>query len=431
MVFGWFSKDKGADAKLGKAQKLQGQGRWAEALTYYDEVLDGDPGSADARAGARRCREQLVAWNLEEARSLASSEPEKARDHARLALELAAGEEALRTSAWDVLEGLRSRSGPVQENRAAEPREPLFAGSCSCASPCATALPEGEELEHASIEDLFGFYLEAMRPAERAPFEAEGASFREGFVLLQQGNCREARPALEGCCRGRNDSPVAPYALGLLADFEGRPADAEKDYRAALAVDPTFGPAARHLAHLFREASRPSEALEVLQGHLAAAPDDAEAHSLAATCHLDLGEFESAVREAAAARGLAASEEVGPALLLAQAHRRSGEREQALRVLQEVLARKPDLVPALAAAGDILLEEGEGRAERAAELFKRCYRNDPENGWMYLLKVAEAYATLGRKAEAAEVLARAEEELPDTSEARRAWEAVRTLGTEV
>ncbi|NTU59540.1 MAG: hypothetical protein HGA98_00600, partial [Deltaproteobacteria bacterium] len=66
MGFGWFSKgaDSG-DKALGKAQKLEKQERWAEALSFYDEVLAREPGSEPAAAGARTCRERLVAWNLE------------------------------------------------------------------------------------------------------------------------------------------------------------------------------------------------------------------------------------------------------------------------------------------------------------------------------------------------------------------------------
>ncbi|MBI5443539.1 MAG: tetratricopeptide repeat protein, partial [Deltaproteobacteria bacterium] len=149
-----------------------------------------------------------------------------------------------------------------------------------------------------------------------------------------------------------------------------------------------------------------------------------EARLLAAACCLETGDVAGAAREAEGARRLAGPDDLGAALLLAEAHRRGGDREQALRVLQDVLARKPDQVQALAAAGDLLLEEGGSRAERAAELFKRCYRNDPEQGWFYLLRVAEAYSALGRSAEAEEMLERAGSELPGTAEARRAWELV-------
>ncbi|MBI5439688.1 MAG: tetratricopeptide repeat protein, partial [Deltaproteobacteria bacterium] len=227
MAFGWFSKEKGPGAKVAKAEKLRAAGRWAEALAYYEEALEAAPQTPEATEGARSCRERLVALNLEEARAFAASEREKAREHASLALELAAGEEDLRQAAREVLESLRS--GPEARRRSlpVAPPQPLFASSCSCASPCAAEPPEESEGD-AELEDLFGFYLEAMAPGEREVFEGQSHEFRQGFVLLQQGHCAEARPLLKEAARAGSDSPAPAYALGLLAGLEGDVGEAER-----------------------------------------------------------------------------------------------------------------------------------------------------------------------------------------------------------
>ncbi|MBE0617506.1 MAG: hypothetical protein IH608_06220, partial [Proteobacteria bacterium] len=63
------------------------------------------------------------------------------------------------------------------------------------------------------------------------------------------------------------------------------------------------------------------------------------------------------------------------------------------------------------------------------EVFKHCYRLDPERGWWHLLRVAEAYAGRGWRDEARDVLAKAGKELPDADEPRAQWEEVsRKLG---
>ncbi len=108
MVFGWLTGSKNSAGKaLEKGRKLSAQGRWAEALTYYDEAMEDASSSDEARSGARVCREKLVESNLAEARAFAmADEPDRALEHARLALELAGPEGDLRERAETVLSEL-------------------------------------------------------------------------------------------------------------------------------------------------------------------------------------------------------------------------------------------------------------------------------------------------------------------------------------
>lgn len=432
MAFGWFSGKKNPGGKaLEKADRLAGQGRWAEALSYYEEALDAVPESEPARNGVRACRDRLVAFNLSEAAAYETAgDPDKAREHAALALELAAGEAALVSRAREVLDRLEGPGASVAARPAAPGR--LFPPSCGCPAPCGTGeTAEGEvgegEAGEAPVEDLYGFYLEALSAEERNAFEAlEGAGdFPEGFVLLQQGETRLARPLLEAARSAYPTQPGPHYALGLLAALEKDPEAASRHFSRALELAPDFSPAAHHRADVLRESGVPAEGAAFLRRWLQGHPNDGEAWVLLAACCLEAGD---------PAAGLEAAEEgarrTPPAdpranLLKARALRRLGRPEQALGALQAVAARRPDLLEALVPLGDILLEKGGPSAERAAEVFKRCYRLDPERGWVYRLRLAQAYAARGWPAEAKQILAEARAELPDAPEARERWEEVR------
>lgn len=426
MAFGWFSKGKSAsDRALVRAQKLEAQERWAEALSYYQEARAGTGDPADANRGERTCRQRLVDCNLEEAEAYRDTDPGKAREHARLALDLAGEEADLRKRAWTTVESLKDTAPPPRAARP-EPPKRLFEPSCSCVTPCGSEQCSDEHPEQLDVEDLVAFYLDSCQPAEREAFEPLGAAFRAGFVHLQAGELGAARPFLEEAAREQPSAHGAHYALGLLAALEGKGPAAAEAFRRALELAPSFAPAAHHLGDLFREAGRLQEAEATLRSRLESAPDDAEARVLLSLTLLQAENFPEARAEAERSQKSADPSDLRPGLLLARALRAEKDLDGAARVLQGVLARKPDALEALAPLGEILLEQGGAAAERAAEVFKRCYREDPERGWWHLAQVARAYAARGWATEASEVLSRARQELPDDPEARRIWEAARS-----
>jgi len=420
MAFGWFSGKKApAEKALEKAGKLAGQGRWAEALTYYEEGLQAQPDSEAARAGARACRERLVESNLAEARGYATAEePAKAREHAQLAIELAGGEEDLRRRAQDALEELGTLPPPAADPAPGR----LFPPSCSCAAPCDDGNAEEASDAGAELEDLFAFYLESLSAEERGAFETLGGTFPEGFVHLQQGEVEAARPLLTEAGGEHPDAPGPHYALGLLAALDNDPAAAGSHFARALEADPDFAPAAHHRADVLREGGNPEDGATFLRGWLETHPEDAEAWVLLAACLLLAGDPAAALAASTEAAQRGRMEDPRPNLFKARSLRLLGQPDQALGAFQAVAARRPDLLEALVPMGQILLEKGGPSAERAVEVFKRCYRLDPERGWWHLLRVAEAYKARGWVAEARDVLAQAQEQLPDTDEARGQWE---------
>lgn len=430
MAFSWFSGKKDpAGRSLEKADKLTGQGRWAEALTYYEEALEAQPASEPARTGVRTCRERLLAWNLEETQAyVIAGDPAKAREHAALALELAGGEADLESRAREALDRLE---GAAPAGTAAAPAGGrLFPPSCSCPAPCGSG-PEGETAEaDAAVEDLFAFYLESLSPEERDAFASLGDGFSEAFVHLQQGETEAARPGLEAAAREHPDAPGPHYALGLLAALEKDLEAAGRHFGRALETDPDFPPAAHHRADVLREGGRAAEGAASLRGWLEGHPEDGEAWVLLASCSLEAGDPAAGLEAAEEAVGRGSPADPRPNLLKARALRALGRPDEALPALQAVAGRHRDLLEALVPLGQLLLEKGAPTAERAAEVFKRCYRLDPERGWWYLLRLAEAYAARGWKTEARDLLSTARGELPrDDDQALAQWDALsRRLG---
>lgn len=83
-----------------------------------------------------------------------------------------------------------------------------------------------------------------------------------GTVEMRRGNFGRARRDLVRARDLNPDLPAPHHALGLLAELEGRVGDAERHYRAALKVDPGFGPARINLARKLFEEGALEEARE-------------------------------------------------------------------------------------------------------------------------------------------------------------------------
>ncbi|GAB4260673.1 tetratricopeptide repeat protein [Deferrisoma sp.] len=419
MAFGWFRKRKaGAEALAETGRKLARQGRWGEALSHLEAAAQAPDAPPGLEKEIRECRRALAALNLEEAGAcLNAGDPDRAREHLALAREFGGEDPELEAR----IRGLEARIAPRPE---AEPRpQPRFATPCACAAPCASE-PDPHELPETGPDaDLFEFYLEALEPSERAVLEGLGDAFRTGFVALQQGEAEEARRWLERAEAEHPDAPGVHYAFGVLHLLTGELEAAEDRMRQALEAAPDLAPAVHHLADGLREGGRPDRAVELLEGWVAEHPGDGVAWLRLGALRLDAGDAEAALEALDRAQAALPEDRPEPRLLRARALEAVGRTDDALQALREVLARRPDLVEALVPLGRILLGKGEAHAERAAEVFKRCARIDPERGWWYLLRVAEAYHARGWAREAREMLELAGGQLPDEA-ARAEWERV-------
>ena len=83
-----------------------------------------------------------------------------------------------------------------------------------------------------------------------------------GTVEMRRSNFERARRDFVRARDLNPDLPAPHHALGLLSDLEGHGAEAERYYRAALKVDPGFGPARINLGRRLFEGGALEEARE-------------------------------------------------------------------------------------------------------------------------------------------------------------------------
>jgi Flp pilus assembly protein TadD len=74
------------------------------------------------------------------------------------------------------------------------------------------------------------------------------------------------------------DRPEAHLNLGILQAQLGEPLEAERAYRTALRIDPSFAPTYVNLADLYRAQHRDEEGEQILRQGLAVSPNDAALH---------------------------------------------------------------------------------------------------------------------------------------------------------
>lgn len=160
--------------------------------------------------------------------------------------------------------------------------------------------------------------------------------------------------------------PVANAAGSLVA--LGRRAEAEREYRKALTLDPTLPVAAANLARLLRERGDPSAALAVLDGALAAGSHGGEVYLERGTALAESGRLAEALRDfrEAARRDPADPVPLENAARAAYHLGRPREAAQVYEALLRIAAARGDLWRTL---GALYLHELGERAEA-----DRCFR---------------------------------------------------------
>lgn len=443
MLFGLFGK-KNKETCLAKGDKLAAQGRVAEAVTWYQDALDLDPNCEDARAKIKECRTRLVDLNIEEAEAFLSSEPDKAAEHARLALQLAEDDRELAKKAGDVLAKV-TKAAPRKPKEEAPKR--MFEPSCGCASPsCGPSSckdqghdddEEEEDGEHEEKggydvrsefqedpDDLFYFYLDSADPEEKVAFEEKGDAFRRAYVALLQGEGEEAGKWLGKARAEEEDKASIFYLAGLLAWQKMDGTTADRLLFEATRANPDFTPAFKRRAMLLREAQRPADAARILAPVVEQKNNDKELLTLYAASLAESGKAAEAVEVLGPYAREGMKTDAGLALLWAHILRTAGNEDEAIGAARIATTLSPNAVDAQEVLGIMLIRKGGRDAEGAVKAFKQCYRLNGEKGWYYLLRIAESYAAMGQSGEAGKFLEEARKELPDTKEARSAWETV-------
>ncbi len=233
--------------------------------------------------------------------------------------------------------------------------------------------------------------------------------FNEGVAALSAGELDSAEAAFRAVIRDGGDRAFVRHNLGIVLQQRGRHADALVEFRAAIRLDPAFGPS----------------------------------HLLAGTSLLALGQLKAAMAELGRASSLMprepavhlqradACERIGDVLCLADEYRALVELSPAnpeyayrlgkayLRLSQWAHERIQAIDPGAARLSQALGREylEQGRADLAEAAFQKAIQRDATLAEVHLA-LARIYLADGRLDEAARAVARALALVPDSKEAR-------------
>jgi len=169
----------------------------------------------------------------------------------------------------------------------------------------------------------------------------------------------------------RDPSSLAFAQLADLYRKAGRPADAIATCRAGLQRYPHYTTARLILAKTLLAENDPAAALAEIETILQVSPKDVQCHRLAAEAHRRLGRLDAAVRSLEAAVALDPGDRESRALLsLLRADAGGSEAAGVTRLLA-------DDTFVTVAFGTVCLEQG--LADEAAVVFTRMLRQDPGN----------------------------------------------------
>lgn len=99
---------------------------------------------------------------------------------------------------------------------------------------------------------------------------------QQGILLLQEEKWEEARNVLFDARRKDPKDPQAAYYLAVAWERLGQLELAEKNYRAALELDPKLAEAGVNLSQMLLDGGKTKEALAVVDGALKASPQNAD-----------------------------------------------------------------------------------------------------------------------------------------------------------
>jgi Flp pilus assembly protein TadD len=196
-----------------------------------------------------------------------------------------------------------------------------------------------------------------LTPAQQAAFDAAA----DEFIAAQHYNA---------------DRPEARTALGTFYAARGRPEDAERLLRSAIALEPRHVPAYVNLADLRRAQGRDADAEAVLREGLTANPGDASLHHALGLALVRLQRTPEALGELRRATELAPGD-TRFAYVYAVALNSAGEVKDALKEIDRALKSRPDDRELLMAGA--LFARDTGAAARATAYANRLRERHPED----------------------------------------------------
>jgi tetratricopeptide (TPR) repeat protein len=172
------------------------------------------------------------------------------------------------------------------------------------------------------------------------------------------------------------DPAARPLAKAMEHHRAGRLAEAEKQYRVALALAPRHSDASRLLGRLYVEDGRPEQALPLLKNALQAQPDNPEVLYCLGESLRALDKFEEALDcygKVLQSRPMLAAAYISMGLCW----RELGKPEAALDCFEKALCRNPDDADALSNLGAVLLDAG--HSAQAHETLERALQVKPDH----------------------------------------------------
>jgi tetratricopeptide (TPR) repeat protein len=207
----------------------------------------------------------------------------------------------------------------------------------------------------------------------------------------------EARKYVDRMLEIDPDDDLAHQRLGYLAEQAGAFDEAIAGYEAGLENVPEHYVGVNvNLGRLYNQAGRFQDTLERLQERVTPATRIPEAHNVLAAAFLGLGDRQKALEHLRTACDQAPQND-GYVRGLAMVYHRSGEVQEARRILEEAVVRPSCSAETVALLGD--LELSEGNVDEAIESYGEAAKWS-ENPALYERRIGAAYLASSRYEEA-------------------------------
>lgn len=294
---------KSVKVRSNLAAELMRRGRHDEAREELQRALAIDPEYHPARVNLAQCLldEGDVAGAEREIRQVLESRPDDS-----LAL-FQLGEVLFRDGRFEEAESVFRGLLPVSPGSGkVHGRLGVVLESRGLWAEAESELIEAVELETSSAtlrNDLGLFYsrrgrdddaIEHLRRAVELAPDAVALRNNLGNALRNAGRLDESLEVLEEAARVGPDFPPSHYNLGLTLERIGRAGDADRHYRTALQLRPSYGDALRALGRVTLGAGDAEGSLAHLAAAIAADAADTEAHALRARALFRLERYDEA-----------------------------------------------------------------------------------------------------------------------------------------
>jgi tetratricopeptide (TPR) repeat protein len=139
--------------------------------------------------------------------------------------------------------------------------------------------------------------LEDFRLALDADPQAQLPRYHEAIAYQSLGNYERAAQDFETVLKQREGFAEAHIGLGEAEEALGRNADAEMNYRRAVALEPNSSQATSHLASVLEKESQPAAAINYWKRALASQPESQSLRFSLAVAYLNSGQNEIAAQQ--------------------------------------------------------------------------------------------------------------------------------------